>query len=110
MLVVNTEPRHHNIGDIITLAPGVNDVPDDLWSRCKSIPTIKDQVEAGVLKEVLSARGKPITDIAKLPAADAIELVKQTVDLELLGTWRDGTKGPLAKAIDEQVALLKKKD
>lgn len=109
MLVVNKEARHHGIGRHHTLEPGVNEVPDDVWSECKKIDLVQHYLKTGVFQEVRGAKGKPVTDITKMKADEAISLVKQTVNKELLTTWRSDAKGPLARAIDEQLKELDKK-
>lgn len=94
--------KHH------TLLPGVNAVGDDEWDEAKKLPLIKALLDNGTLAEIKPAgKKKAAKDISEFKDTEAIKLVKETTDMDLLTSWRENAKPAVLKAIDAQVEELK---
>lgn len=109
LLVENTENRIHNLGGHCILMPGHNEVDEAAWKKAQEIELVRDYVRLGVLKPKATAPAAPgaQTTIATMKAGEAIEVVKKTVDKELLERWyaEDQRKGVL-DAIEKQLEAV----
>jgi hypothetical protein len=106
MLIENTEANIKNLGDIVTLMPGVNDVDPALWDKAQKIALVQHFLKSGVLK-VVSGGSESHKDIAALEEHEALELVDRTVDHNLLTAFAEQDKrGAIRKAIDKQLAKI----
>lgn len=112
LLVENTEARIHNLGGHCILMPGHNEVDEAAWKKALEIELVRDFVRLGVLKTKATAPAAPgaQTTIAAMKAPEAVEVVKKTVDKELLERWyaEDQRKGVLS-AIEEQLEAISPK-
>lgn len=83
------------------LLPGINEVDEAEWAKAEKIPVIQHLIKDGTLKP---QKGKSAADLSQLKAPEAIELVKNTVDRELLEGWfaNEQRKGVL-EAIEAQL-------
>lgn len=116
MLVKNNEARIHNLGDIVTLVPGVNDVPEEAWKKAQEIFLVRHFLQAKVFEEVHDAHGAPINkvepgtglvDINTVPKGQALEIVGTTFDRTLLTSWRSSAKdSDVTKAIESQLERI----
>jgi len=136
-LIANREARHYTTSILVpgpkdahgnarvgqrrmVLKPGVNDVDDDLWIKCKANPRVMQRVREGTL-EILEEPEKGDKPQASTPAdrmavglgelnvRDAKRLIKETIDVPLLEAWADvdDRKGVL-EAIDIQLGKVTK--
>lgn len=84
------------IRDEIVLLPGTNDVPDAKWNKVahaepgdkSGLLSVAQWLDEGVLVELDS------TPLGKRPVAEAVKIVKATVNLDLLEKWREDEKRP----------------
>ena len=72
----------------ITLLPGINEVPDDLWDDMQV--HLKHHIEAGNI-EVIKGKeqGKSATSLRDVSTTGAGKVIKATNDLNLLKRWLD---------------------
>ncbi len=96
-IVVNNQARFHNLGDIVVLKPGVNDVPDVVWDEALEIAAVRTMVE----DKTFTVEKRSLKDLSRLKPADAAELVKVTYDKELLAKWAAAEK---RRAISDLIA------
>lgn len=112
LLVENTENRIHNLGGHCVLMPGHNEVDETAWKKALEIELVRDLVRMGVLKPKVTppAATGAQTTIAAMKATEAIEVVKKTVDKDLLERWyaEDQRKGVL-DAIEKQLEAVNPK-
>ncbi len=124
MLIKNNEDRLHNVAGLMTLAPGVNEVPDDIWKKASQQSGVKRLLKERILEPLRSAgdatttaagegTGAPggavsaATDIAGLEPQDAIRVVGETVDRALLTRWATEAKDRNVKAaVEQQLAAI----
>lgn len=88
----------------VTLMPGANSVRESLAKKMQAHMVIKVMIDEGTLEfpEMEQKDG-----VSKLSPADAIELVKSTVDADLLASWAKADKRkPVLSAIEKQLADL----
>jgi hypothetical protein len=83
------------------LLPGINEVDEAEWAKAEKIPVVQHMIKEGTLKP---QKGKSAADLSQLKAPEAIELVENTVDRELLEGWfaNEQRKGVL-EAIEAQL-------
>ncbi len=83
------------------LLPGINEVDEAEWAKAEKIPVIQHLIKDGTLKP---QKGKSAADLSTMKAPEAIELVTNTVDRQLLESWFDAEsrKGVL-EAIEAQL-------
>lgn len=105
----DAEKDRPKVHDHITLLPGANAVDPDYWDLVKDIDTIKilcrKKTRGGL--EVGDSR----IDVSNLGSIgdedEAKELVDETVDADLLRTWKRTEKRPaLVKALEEQLEKI----
>ena len=110
-LSVASKLKHPNV-DHLALKPGVNEVDQELWDEVKGTKVAQHLVKSGKL-EVMGG-GKAKASLAELTAEEALELVSQTLDRDLLNGFAEEEKRkPVLKAIKDQlekVKVGKKKD
>ena len=112
MLVQNKEkrvlgpPAGGEGNEPVVLKPGINDVPDDVWARCRNSKFVKQRMDCDepTLVEVGAA---PDKGLAGMDMIRALEVVKGTLDLAMLHEWVEGEKRKKVKdAVQRQIALL----
>jgi len=101
----------------VTLIPGINDIPDEVWNKVRELKKIKFYLEEGHIVEkhvtekkdakekVISVETK--TPFAELESEEQEALVKETFNLQLLGKWRKKGNDFLKGVIDDQVEKIK---
>lgn len=98
------KPCMHNVAGLFILKPGVNEVEASKVEAALKNPVIKWYVEQGLI--VLGDGPAPET-LEKLKPAEAVALVKKTVDKELLERWFDAEKRkPVLEAIEAQIDAI----
>ncbi len=112
MLIKNNKPNLRGFGDELTLKPGVNDVPAEVWQKvvAKYGGNLQRLLDDGIV-EVVEEAGAPIdaAGLATLTERKAVKLVKDTVDEDLLLTWHETEKRkPVVAAIEAQLDVLAK--
>jgi len=114
MLIKNNTPTvlgfgsKEKSGQVLVMKPGVNDVPGQFWEQVETHPTVKVWMDEGKL-EVLTEDVKVPADkvLNGLKPADAVKVVKDTLDVELLDVWMKTEKRPaVVKALKKQHELL----
>jgi hypothetical protein len=104
MLVTNKEPRIHHLGEHVRLLPGANEVDSKAWTEAKKIAVVRHYLDSGAFIE---HPNKSAAGIGALPPAEAIRLVNETVDEELLKQMRNAEKrAEVLAAIEAQVTKL----
>jgi hypothetical protein len=95
-------------GELLKLLAGANVVDFDLWKATSSHPIVKSLIDEGVIEFKLpSEKTKPEVYLQSVSNRDAIDLVKKTIDAELLKTWaQKETRKPVVKALEEQIKAL----
>lgn len=105
MFINNREPRIlslNSTGAQVRLMPGINEVDPSLWAKVKHHPLAKHLIGDGVLK-------CPGEELTKMNPREAIQVVRDTLDAELLEQWSaEETRKQVLAAITEQQALLTK--
>lgn len=92
----------------INLTPGINEIPAREWEEAKTLPVIAALLEEESLAEV-EVKGKAISDLKGLSDKQAIKLVKDTNDHDLLEKWSNQPQSKaVAKAIADQLDELTK--
>jgi len=115
---------------VIQFIPGPNEIKKELWDKIKNHPVIKERMELDVIDE---KRGKVkmlevimpkaddsddsdngddqdsddqdqgSTSISSLNATDAVSLIKETYNVELLRSWQESeSRAKPTKAIESQ--------
>jgi hypothetical protein len=101
----------------LKLIPGINKVSDADWAKVKDHPKVKAYLADGTLKvvdgkadEIEPGSADAIDEtLSGLSEKKAIDLIDETVDENLLLSWKSGEKrGKVIKAIDEQLAAIAK--
>ena len=96
MRVDNKDTRIWNVGDHVTLLPGVNEVEDAVWAKAE--PSAKNLVDAGLVEP---KPGVSVKNLWKHNPHEAVALVKATVDRKLLEGWAETEKRrPVLDAIN----------
>lgn len=103
-------------GGSIKLMPGVNEVDSDKWALVANHPLLPARFKSGDLKWIPGngpddVKGKPDkvaeNPISKMTQVDAIEIIKKTVDIEVLKRWAEIEKrAQVVKAIKEQIKKI----
>lgn len=106
MLIRNTEPNvKHVYGLDRPLLPGVNEVNAEEWTAAKKSAVVVGWIKEGVLEE--GDAKVSLTTLEKFSAAQAIELVEETVNGELLLEWQAAEKrGGVLAALQKQLDKL----
>lgn len=114
MLVNWKHPRILRLGTDaqggVTLKPGVQDVDAErfAWAQ-KNVALAKHYLDTGDLEVVEDPKGETVEapDLTKLPAKQAVKLVKDTADETLLQFWHEHeTRKDVIKAIEAQMKAL----
>jgi hypothetical protein len=119
LLIKNTTPRlvGTRVGDEkVRLHPGTNDVKPELWAKVREYKAIEAMLDSGELVEPAQktpAAAPQVTSLEAFNEREAIRLVKETVDPDLLELWAAGEKRKKvaaaleaqAKAIDPKVKV-----
>jgi hypothetical protein len=119
LLIKNTTPRivGTRVGDEkVRLRPGTNDVKPELWEEVRKYTAIVAMLDSGDLVEPAQktpAAAPQVTSLEAFNEREAIRLVKETVDPDLLELWAAGEKRKKvaaaleaqAKAIDPKVKV-----
>ena len=72
----------------ITLLPGVNEVPDNLWDDMQV--HLKSHIEMGNIEIVKGKeQGKGATSLRDVSTTEATKVIEATNDLDLLKRWLD---------------------
>lgn len=121
MLVKNNEARVHNLGDHVILRPGINEVPKDKFEEACEIELVKHYLDEGTIEVVkptaaaTAAAGAspgttgsaPAVRLQDFKAGEAIALVEETFDLDLLQKWSaEQQSKTVATAIEKQIELI----
>lgn len=107
-----SQPGSAAVHEIRTLLPGINAVNAETWGAAKAHQSVQRLIDAELLTEV-QAKGEKAATEAKLPASDkdALKLVAETVDRELLESWAKGEKREkLKRALASQLDKIKPGD
>lgn len=113
MLIKNTTPRivGTRVGDEkVRLRPGTNDVKPELWEKARKYRAIEAMLDAGELIEPAQktpAAAPQVTSLEAFNEREAIRLVKETVDPDLLELWAAGEKRKkVAAALEAQAKAI----
>jgi hypothetical protein len=108
MLLLCSEARVIRIAHLnppLMLKPGINEIPDATWTKLKADPTIQSKLENGDM-EAVTEKGKADSLMSFSPAK-AKEIIKDTVDRDLLKKWAEVEKRkPIQMAISDQQKVL----
>jgi hypothetical protein len=103
-LVEWKKPSFHNVADLFVLKPGANEIEAEQIEKALEIDVFRWYVAEGIV--VLGKEPAPQA-LAKLKPADAAELVKRTVDRELLERWYNAEKRkPVQDALIAQLEAI----
>lgn len=103
MLIKNNASRLHQIGSLVTLMPGINTVSAEVWAECSKIGLIQHYLKVKEL-EVADAHA---VSLKEKSAADAVALAKDTLNVQLLNSWKgEETRARVVKAIQAQIDLI----
>lgn len=97
-----------------TLKPGVNDVPPEVWEAWRATKVMKHYLDEGLIKEPATEdpeapalQEATTPNLSKLSINKSIELVRATLDQELLESWIDGEgREKVLKAIERQLEKI----
>lgn len=114
MLIKNNTPSvlgfgsKEKSGQILVMKPGVNDVPGQFWEQFETHPTVKVWMDEGKLEVLTEDEKAPVEKVlAGLKPADAVKVVKDTLDAGLLEAWLKTEKRPaVVKAMKKQLEVL----
>jgi hypothetical protein len=89
------------------LKPGVNEVPVETWKLALKSPVIqhKLQPKVKVLEVLETKRGK--SEFSAFSEAEQLDIVEETMDVDLLKEWGESAKGKVSKAIDKRIDFMK---
>lgn len=92
----------------LTFLPGVNDVPDELLALFEDNKLVRRMFEDDDKLEVVKgAPKKAEVSLSELKAGQAVKLVRETIDVELLTRWRgEEEREDVIKAIDARLKKL----
>jgi Mg/Co/Ni transporter MgtE len=97
-------------GKDVKLIPGVNPhISVDAWNEAKKHPIVKMMIEDGSIEVVGEESDKTdvVQELLKMKPAQAVELVKSTVLVDVLEKMKAAEKRkPVLAAIDEQLKEL----
>jgi hypothetical protein len=104
--IINGEEANH------TLIPGLNEVDQTQWSHMRKHPITASYIENDDVEELTPADentdlAEDVKALVSLKQKDAVATVKQTIDGTILNKWLESeTRGPVKKAITEQLKAL----
>jgi len=89
----------------MVLKPGVNNVADDAWDAAKRSKFVKDRLGDTLIE--IGQSPEESAGLSGMGVMESLELVKATLDLSLLKTWRSAEKRKKVHAsIDKQIEIL----
>ena len=100
---------------LVTLTPGVNRIEDGDWSRIKDHPKVLYALEEGYLEVVTEKQGEAektdeglsSPDLAGMLVKDAVGIIKDCLNLDLLEKWRgEDSRVGVQKAVADQLKKL----
>lgn len=114
MLIKNNTPTvlgfgsKEKSGQVLVMKPGVNDVPGQFWEQVETHPTVKVWMDEGKLEVLTEDAKTPVEKVlVGLKPADAVKVVKDTLDSGMLEAWMKTEKRPaVVKALKKQHELL----
>lgn len=113
MLIKNTTPKivGTRVGEEkVRLRPGTNDVKPELWERAREYRAIAAMLDSGEIIEPAQktpAAAPQVTSLEAFNEREAIRLVKETVDPDLLELWAAGEKRKkVAAALEAQAKAI----
>lgn len=116
MLVNYTKPRactvHAGKGTKFIFAPGVNEIPNELWKNFEANPNFKKRLSRGDFVVVSDAASDADqTSLEKVSGvAEAKKLIRETYDEALLKEWRaQENRKTVIQTIDEQLTAIKQR-
>ncbi len=118
-------------GNTIILKPGVNpNINDEDWEKVAKNPVVNKKIENDIIvamtsklktakkaedkKQVQESIQKELdngasNDLAEYSAKEAIKLIEETYDVEMLKNWKyEEKRGKVVKSIEEQLSLIEK--
>lgn len=121
------DPTSKNSSGTITVYPGVNELPDDVWKKLKDHAVIKSyqeekndkgQYKLEVVTEKNAAEAKDSETgqsaapaLADLNAKKASELIKETLAISQLEQWLEHEqRSTVRNAIEKQLKYLREPD
>lgn len=97
-------------GQDVKLIPGVNPhVSVEAWNKCKDHPIVKLMIDDGSIEVVGDVNDKTdvVQEMLKMKPAQAVELVKSTILVDVLEQMKSAEKRKtVLAAIDEQLKEL----
>jgi hypothetical protein len=107
MLVKHNRDGLHHVNGLVFL-PGVNEVDEKAFDAACKLPAFKALVDDGTFEPVQTKSGKAVSvgDVTKLPEKDAIALVTETINSELLNGWKSDTRPAVLEAIAAQLVAI----
>lgn len=111
-------------GEVVLLVPGQNEIPADKWARVSKHPDIVKMLKATIIDpkvgkvpvlEVLAqGKGKTVDDsgneeggetgLSSMNATNAVKLVKETFNTQVLKTWlEDESRVKVVAAIEKKL-------
>lgn len=113
LLIKNTTPKivGTRVGEEkVRLRPGTNDVKPELWEKAREYRAIAAMLDSGELVEPAQktpAAAPQVTSLEAFNEREAIRLVKETVDPDLLELWAAGEKRKkVAAALEAQAKAI----
>lgn len=110
MLVINKRPKIVSPCPGLVLLPGANHVRDEEWAKVAGGQFVQARLANGTLEVVVAPKedgAGAASSPKQMSAADAVKLVSQTYDEELLTDWLDEEKrSTVVAAIEKQFDRL----
>lgn len=103
MLIRNSDTHIWNIAGAVVLLPGNNEVDEEVWNRPEVKNSASHLVEAGLLEVREDVSVKKLSGFKD---AEAIRIVKETVDRPLLESWLADRRGAVRRAVEAQIAAI----
>ena len=116
MLVENQEMRILDVpisstGGRLILRPGVNAVPDEIWSKAIKDPFVDRRLrgKSGLDRTLIELGRVPEEDsgLTTLDQMEALETIKKTLDFDLLHRWLGHERRKKVRiGLQRQIAML----
>jgi len=107
----------HRKQKTVTIIPGMNEMPDEVWNQVRELKKIKFYLEEGHIVEKHAVEKKDAKDkviaietekkFEDLESEEQEAIVKETFDLKLLTKWRKKGNDFLKGVIDDQRKKIK---
>lgn len=102
LIKYNRDGIHH--AGAMKLLPGLNEVDENQFEEALEWPAFKALVDEGLVEVVPK---KKVADLKQVPVREMLELVKQTVQKELLEEMlKTEKRDPVVKAIEAQLEAI----